>query len=353
MQPTEEGTGGFEWMGESAVPIYADWRAEIEPLFVRRVGFPGPQVYSFRLRDGDHAACTNLYRPSQPRVIGVPRAFIEAMGKRQQDFQWGALPRDHALAENPWRVLIDKQSEKNAPVPVVLDRNTAMYSLQLYGGVGEEFELTYDGRPIRFRVAGLLADSILQGVLLIGEANFQRLFPNESGYRFFLVDVPEGVERQIKEGLEERFSDEGLEFVSARKVLAQLLAVQNTYLQTFQALGAIGLLLGTLGLGVVQLRNVLERRRELALLQAIGFRRGRLAGMVFRENVVLLTVGLGVGTLCAGVAVLPYQWASGNTLPLGRWLILLFAIWLVGAAAGLGAMRAVMRLPLLANLRNE
>jgi len=44
--------------------------------------------------------------------------------------------------------------------------------------------------------------------------------------------------------------------------------VQNTYLNTFQVLGALGLLLGSAGLGVVVLRNVLERRAELAAMLA-------------------------------------------------------------------------------------
>ena len=72
--------------------------------------------------------------------------------------------------------------------------------------------------------------------------------------------------------------------------LAQFLAVQNTYLSTFQSLGALGLLLGTIGLAVVQLRSVLERRGELALMRATGFRRGRLVRMVMWEN-CLLAVG--------------------------------------------------------------
>ena len=61
----------------------------------------------------------------------------------------------------------------NAPaerVPVVLDKNTALYSLHLYGGLGEEFAFAYDGREIPFRVVGLLENSVLQGSLLIGES---------------------------------------------------------------------------------------------------------------------------------------------------------------------------------------
>jgi putative ABC transport system permease protein len=87
--------------------------------------------------------------------------------------------------------------------------------------------------------------------------------------------------------------------------LAQFNAVQNTYLSTFQVLGGIGLLLGSLGLGVVVLRNVLERRGELGLLQAVGYRKRSLQWLVASENLALLLVGLLIGGLAAAVAVLP------------------------------------------------
>ena len=55
-------------------------------------------------------------------------------------------------------------------------------------------------------------------------------------------------------------------------------------------LGGLGLVLGTLGLGAVLLRNVLERRRELALLRALGYRRADFFAMVMAENILLLLV---------------------------------------------------------------
>jgi ABC-type antimicrobial peptide transport system permease subunit len=235
----------------------------------------------------------------------------------------------------------------------VLDRNTALYSLQLYRGVGEQFTIEYDGRAIQFEVVGLLADSVLQGMLLIGELDFQRSFSDQSGYRFFLIDAPMGMKAKMAEDLQERFADEGLQLGDTKTLLASLLAVQNTYLQTFQALGSLGLLLGTLGLATVQFRNVLERQRELSVLRAVGFRPGKLAGLVFRENLVLLTVGLSVGIVCAAGAVLPYQWLSGNPIPIGQWVLMLGLVWVGGVLSGLLAVRAVVKLPLLAGLQNE
>ena len=64
----------------------------------------------------------------------------------------------------------------------------------------------------------------------------------------------------------------GGDATSTAERLARFHRVENTYLSTFQTLGGLGLLLGTVGLATVLLRNVLERRRELALLAAVGYR---------------------------------------------------------------------------------
>jgi putative ABC transport system permease protein len=240
-------------------------------------------------------------------------------------------------------------------VPVVLDQNTAMYSLQLYslsGLIGHTFEKTYaDGATVKFRVVGLLANSVLQGSLLIGEADFQRLFPQTSGYRSFLIRTPQGQAAKVAEALEDRLSDEGFDAVDAQARLTDLLAVQNTYISTFQTLGALGLLLGTFGVAAVQLRSVFERRKELALLRAAGFRNQRLGEMVLLENLLLLVGGLAIGTLAALVSILPQMLFGGARVPLFALAGMLFIVLLVGIATGLLAVRATLRAPVVAALR--
>ena len=83
-------------------------------------------------------------------------------------------------------------------------------------------------------------------------------------------------------------------------------AVQNTYLDTFEVLGGLGLLLGSVGLGVVGVAaNVSERRGELALLAAVGFRSSVLRRLVISEHAALLGLGLLLGVAAAAQAVLP------------------------------------------------
>ncbi len=240
------------------------------------------------------------------------------------------------------------------PLPVVLDLNTAMYSLHLMKGVGEQYEITDErGGKVRLQVVGLLANSLFQGSLLVSEPQFLKLYPSVSGYRFFLIDAPPAEAIAVQDALEETLEDYGFDAQGAADVLAGYMAVQNTYLSTFQSLGGLGLLLGTVGLAVVQLRSVLERRSELALMQAVGFRRRRLALMVMIENALLLIAGLAVGLTAALVAVLPHLLGGGAAIPWAMLLVTLGLVMVVGLLAGLLAVRAVLRGELLPALRAE
>lgn len=354
LRPTEQGVGGFDLIAESATPLFRDLAdPEVQRDLIGRdtAVLEGAEIYPCRLRPGQDASCNNLYRAAQPRVLGVTDRFVESIGDRDPErrFQWSSAAED---VDNPWRLLqAPAAGTLKDPVPVVLDQNTAMWALQMRGGVGEVRGFQFDPEsPTYFRVVGLLSGSVLQGSLLVGERNFTRLFPELSGYSYYLIRSG-GNPQRLSEVLESRLGDVGMDVVSSYDLLAQLLAVQNTYLQTFQALGALGLLLGTFGLAVVQVRSVLERRREMALLRAVGFTRSHLGELVLLENSSLLISGLLLGTAVALIAVLPYSLTSGTPLGVGQPLLMLAIVLVVGTLAGTAAIFKVSRLPLLESLR--
>ena len=259
------------------------------------------------------------------------------------------------MQQNPWH-LLDSEMPPHAgtpddPIPVVIDKNTAMYSLKLYLGTEEQFDVTYENRTVTFQVVGLLSNSILQGSLLINETDFTTVFPQVSGYRFFLATNHGN--SQSDTVLETHFNDQGLDMRSTQSLLESLLAVQNTYISAFQSLGALGLLLGTFGLATVQLRSILERRKELALMRAAGFGRRRLAKMVLWENLVLLLGGLATGILAAAFAVVPHMFFTQAAPPGSDLVIMIGIILIVGMVAGLVAVRATLQAPLISSLRGE
>jgi ABC-type antimicrobial peptide transport system permease subunit len=114
------------------------------------------------------------------------------------------------------------------------------------------------------------------------------------------------------------------------------------------------LLVGTLGLTAVVLRNVLERRRELGLLGAVGYRRSDIFLIVIAENLLLVGWGLAIGTACALVAIAPAALERGGRVPVtAGGAMLLFAVFLAGLLSSVVATRAALSTPLLEALRSE
>jgi ABC-type lipoprotein release transport system permease subunit len=317
--------------GREAIGLSRDDRIAIEP---------------FRVLPGDDASCLNLYEPRNPRVLGASHRFI-ASGRFA--FQ-GAVASTDAERANPW-LLLERDLGADT-VPVIADANSMTYVL--HKQLGDDVVITRDNRPLRLRLVAALADSIFQGELLMSDANFARVFPAQEGYRFLLVDAPADRVMQVAAAIEEGAGDLGADAVETTARLAEFHRVENTYLSTFQTLGGLGLLVGTLGLAAVVLRNVLERRRELALLGAVGYRRRDIFIIIVAENLLLLAWGLAIGIACASVAIVPAIAQRGGHLPVtGSAALLLGAVFAAGLMSSLVATRAALRTPLLQSLRSE
>ena len=347
------GTGGYTLLADTLLPIAHDPATDtgrdtlnLIDLYDAGEALDGVVMTRFRVRPGEDASCLNLYQAKDPRILAPTEAFVE-MGR----FAFGATLADTPeTVTNPWR-LLDMTFEDGA-VPAIADATSLAYALHL--SVGDDFVLNRDtDHPIRLRIVAALTDSIFQRELIIGEDQFERVFPDYDGYRFFLIDAAPDRMEAVSAALEGRLADYGFDVVSAGERLAAFHRVENTYLATFQTLGGLGLVLGTFGLGAVLLRNVLERRRELALLRAVGYNAGHLSLMVLAENALLLLAGVLIGTLSALVAIAPAWWERGAGPPVLSLGGLLVAVVLTGLAASLAATIAAVRSPLLQALRTE
>lgn len=347
------GNGGFLLVAESARPLLYD---PTTPDGQTQLGLIGSgdarlrellaetEFLSFRVRPGEDASCLNLYQTRLPTILGVPRSLIERGG-----FLFADTP-----GTNPWEYLVGRTDDGH--VPVIGDQNTLQYSL--HRSLGSLLELPAEvasqlETPTDMQVVGALSGSVFQGVLLMSEENFLELFPNVSGYGYFLIEADPSQADELTSLLESRLVTVGFDVELIGRRLQNFLAVQNTYLSTFQALGGLGLLLGTFGLGTVMLRNVLERRGELALMRAIGFQKASLAGMVLAENALLLLLGLLIGTSCALIAMYPTVAGRAGDVSWtqGAWLLL--GVFGVGMLACLLAVIEAVRTPVLETLRGE
>lgn len=345
------GTGGFALIGQATLPVVQDLNSESGREFfgLSSNDLSGVSVIPFRVREGDEASCLNLNRAQKPRLLGAKAeqlagrfTFTDASKGLDIHQGWNLLKRSQDGA---------KLDEPDA-VPAIGDANSIQWALGK--SVGDTMDYTDEqGRTFKLKLVGAVANSILQGNLIIDEAEFVKRFPSESGYRFFLMDAPVRAVKEVSATLSRALQDKGLEMTPAVQRLNAFNAVQNTYLGTFQILGGLGLLLGSAGLGVVVVRNVLERRGELGLLLAVGFRKRALHWLVLAEHGALLGLGLGLGLVAAAVAVLPALLSPARQLPYGSLAITLSAVLLNGVVWTWLATRVALRGNLLAALRNE
>ena len=345
------GTGGYALMAESLVPVHydlgtRDGRASLGLGTSAGTPLDRVDVARFRLRDGDDGSCLTLYRPTRPRILGAPRAFVE-QGRFAFSASLASTPEE---ARNPWR-LLGRRFEDGA-VPAIGDANSLGYAFHL--GLGDDFVLPREGAPpVRLRIVAALADSVFQSELVVAEEHFTALFPHEEGFRSFLVDTQGASPEAAAEALEAGLGDYGLDVTSTTDRLATFHRVENTYLTTFQTLGALGLLLGTLGVGVVLFRNVLEGRRELGVLRAVGFGERHVSALVAAESALLVALGAALGATCALVSVAPAIAERRSPLPVGWLALLLAAVVATSLLSAIVAAAAARRFSLIGSLRTE
>lgn len=344
------GTGGYALMAESVAPLMYDPNTPsgrdglgletADPIVANTT------ITRFRLRPGDETSCLTLYRPTNPRIIAPePRFFAEP----RFSFASSMATTPEELA-NPW-LLLNRTFDDGA-IPAIADQTTLMYVLHL--GVGGDFVFTPEGsKEVRLRIVGALADSFLQSELVIGEAPFVRLFPKHEGYRVWMIEANPGQDDAITTHLEDRLSDYGVDVSDTHQRWAAYHQVENTYLATFQALGSLGLLLGTVGLGAVLARNVLERRKEIGLLRAVGYSPANVRAMVLSEGAALASGGLLLGAGCAIVAILPALRDRAQSLPLTSLATLLISVLVTGLIASLFAVRVASQTPVVTAIKGE
>ncbi|MCK4646093.1 MAG: FtsX-like permease family protein [Candidatus Aminicenantes bacterium] len=343
----DSGTGGFSLYGESSIPIYYDLNSKKGEQFYGLNGMStkGVSYVQFRVKEGDDASCLNLNRVSHPQLIGVDPDELT----KRASFTFVKLT-DEVDPNNPWSVL--KQNLSDGTIPAFADQTVIVWGLGK--AVGDTLVYTDEsGETFDLKLVGGLANSIFQGNIVISEKAFIQRYPSLSGYRLFLIDAPFENIDEVSRDISWAMQDQGLDLVPASTRLSEFNEVQNTYLSIFLILGTFGLILGSIGIGIVVWRNVKERQGELALLRAVGFNRKSIQALVLSEHFVLLISGIFYGIAAALLATLPSLLTPGSEIPYFFIIVLLIAVFVNGGIWTFLATFLATRKDLLPALRNE
>ncbi|AHW61461.1 ABC transporter permease [Draconibacterium orientale] len=317
------GTGGFLYFAETTMPVLFDINNEEKKA--EEGIYEDFNVVQFRKVDGDDASCLNLNRIAQPAILGVN---AENLAGR---FDFAAKMK--GLDADPWQSL--ETDSDDGTIPAIADQTVIQWGLGMK--VGDVLLYQNElGDTLKLRLIAGTKPSVFQGYVIISNKHFLKNYPTSSGSNIFLVGGDAENEAAIGDELQSVFRDYGWEMESAAKRLVEFYSVTNTYLSIFLALGALGLILGTIGLAVILARTILERRQEIALMQAIGFTKSSVFKLLRNEYLLLLVSGVLLGFVTAVVATLPAFLstntdASFSTVAIVVALILVNGVvWIVG-----------------------
>ncbi len=288
------GAGGFAWWVETTAPVSrpVDALGEVEWFGLK-------SLVPFRVGTGDDVDCFNLTASEQPRLLGVDVDLLAGRFKTSDD----------------WSIL------KGEGVPAFVDETTLMWVLKKK--VGDELSYQDEwGRDFQVRIAGVVKDSIFQGSLILDEGKLLERYPSLSGYHLFLAP---GLGDQ--ELLQSETADLGGKVVATQARMAAFHEVENTYITIFNVLGGLGIILGSVGVGVVTARNLEERKGEFETLRMLGIPKEERMRMVSLELRTMIFWGLGLGLISALVAVIP---VLGGTVAFGD------LIWMLGLVVVMG-----------------
>ncbi len=248
------GTGGYALFVRTTFPFTLD---PDSPEGLEALGLtdrPNVRVTPLKLHDGDDVSPANPYTPLHPRVLGVPKRFIE-----EGRFTFSrSLERSDDERANPWLLLDKEQRDPSDPsadasapiVPVIASARTIR--LVFRRSLGDEIVIQTSAGPTRLRFVAALADSVLDDVVVMSETNFRELFPGDEGYRVLLGDGPhdggDTAARDVAAVLRDRLAAHGADVSLASERLEVLGAAQSSSLAAHAPGLSPGILLALAGI---------------------------------------------------------------------------------------------------------
>jgi putative ABC transport system permease protein len=254
-------------------------------------------------------------RPYETYLVrGLDSSFLE-----RTTFGFGQLARGYGSSREVWDAM------RTTPGLAIVDATVAPRRDSFGFGTAPDFALsgflfeegTFDpiavqvldkqtGRARKLTVIGILKDSApLEMVgITTSQETLSTAFPGRTRPTIHYFGLAPGVDPEDTAArLESAFLRNGLDAQSIREVVDEVVAANMTFNRLIQGFLGLGLLVGVAALGVISARAVVERRQQIGVMRAIGFRREMVqAAFILESSFVALTaivVGTGLGLLLA------------------------------------------------------
>jgi putative ABC transport system permease protein len=156
------------------------------------------------------------------------------------------------------------------------------------------------GLSAKLSVIGILKDTAPWEMVGIStsQETLSSAFPGRTTPTIHYFDLAPGVDPEDAAArLETAFLANGLEAQSIQDVVDDTIAANLTINRLIQGFMGLGLLVGVAALGVISARAVVERRQQIGVMRAIGFRRRMVQAAFLLESSFVALTAIIVGTL--------------------------------------------------------
>jgi putative ABC transport system permease protein len=235
-------------------------------------------------------------------VRGLTPGFIEngsvPLGNRARGYETDRAVWD-ALNSDPNVAVIDGFTIRNGFGP-------SEFHLQ---GVAEG-DKVFDAPTItvRDKVSGKTRDVKIIGIIAFGSSqNFMGVFVSQQAFLdtfgtpllsvHYAALTDPGSSGDVAKEIESSLLSAGVQAKSLKDIADERNALSRNFLYLMQAFMGLGLIVGIAAIGVIAFRTVVERRQQIGMLRAIGYKRGQVQLSFLLESgfVTLLGVVSGIG----------------------------------------------------------
>ena len=283
-------------------------------------------------------------------VHGVDRAFLD-----HTSYGFAATARGYGSAAAIWRAL------RTHPGLAVVDSTIAPRRSNFSFGSTTKFRLQgfyledgpftpfrvdvrdpQSGRHVRLTVIGVLSDTA--PLLMMGLWTSQSTLAGTFGDRVvptvhLFALRPTADPKHVAKALQSAFLANGMHADSLPQLLSDAISASLLFDRLIEGFMGLGLIVGVAALGVISARSVVERRQQIGVLRAIGFRKRMVQLAFLLESSFVALTAIAVGT-ALGLAVAYNVIADTRRQPSWRhmgfdvpWLTLALIFFLVYAVA--------------------
>ena len=292
----QQDSGGYDIVTQTTLPV-ADLanRIRIDPNLLTKVSAVIPfNSTGVAVRD----LTSGIGFDPQLVVGGDPNAPSQSNFYTGNTFTMAQMANGYKTAGDVWKSVTTTNSSN-----VVWSSGSVSFNgpptASRSPAAGDLLQLFYAPSNTTVLTETVTVAGILNGVFFSGIVATSQLLKNAFGVgtgQLGFVKVYNGVDpTSVSNILKRDFAHLGMQTIAIAALVSTFIQIGQSFLGIFEAFLALGLVVGIAGLGIISIRSVVERRKEIGVLRAIGYRKNMILAAFLLENSYVALLGILIG----------------------------------------------------------